>query len=163
MKERYAFDACSFIELYDRYNPNNDLHPKIWKVLDKLFEDDIIISSTEILEEIHNKDITDSLKKYKKNFKPLSREIQEKTAEILDEFPKIIKMSAKSNSNGDPFLIATAILEGCTIVTEEKPDDLRNPKSFKIPKVCTLMGIDWMNLSQFVNYIGTEKFSKIYE
>lgn len=155
MKVRYAFDACSFIELYDLYYPENPLFSKLWDVIEKLLDDEIIISSREILEEIHDTDITDKLKAHNKNFKPLSKEIQEECRAILKKYPQMIKIKSKHNSNGDPFLIATAKLEGCIIVTEEKSDDFNDPNSYKIPKVCKKLGIMCINLKQFLDIIGS--------
>ena len=159
MKVRYAFDACSFIELYDLYNPENFLFSKLWDIIEKLFEDEIIISSREILDEIHDKDITDKLKAHNTNFRPLSKEIQDICRGILEKYPQMIKIKSKHNSNGDPFLISTAVLEGCTIVTEEKFDDLKDPNSYKIPKVCNELGIQCINLKQFLDIIGSGEFS----
>ena len=57
----------------------------------------------------------------------------------------MIRISTKGSSNADPFLVATAILEGGIIVTDEK--------STGIPNVCNMEGIPYMNLNAFLNEI----------
>ena len=57
----------------------------------------------------------------------------------------MIKITTKGSSNADPFLLATAILENGTIVTDEGPSG--------IPKICNLEGIPWVNLHGFFNEI----------
>lgn len=53
-------------------------------------------------------------------------------------------MKSKKNSNGDPFLIATAIVNHGVVVTNE------GPKANGIPAVCQGIGIEYMNLSQYL-------------
>ncbi len=157
MKERYAFDTCSFIEMDRIYSPKLKSFADLWENIEELFEDGTIISSQEVFDEIHNKDMIARLKKYKENFRPLSKEIQDKAKEILQKYPKLIKILSKKNSNADPFLIATAILESCTIVTEEKINeaDRHNPNKYNIPKVCNELGINYITLNQFIKIIDS--------
>ena len=68
-------------------------------------------------------------------FLPLSKEVQLKTTEILQQFPQIIKIQTKGSSNGDPFLIATAILEDGVVVTDEGNKN-------GIPMVCESLGVE---------------------
>lgn len=73
--------------------------------------------------------------------------MQVKTTEILQQFPQIIKIQTKGNSNGDPFLIATAILENGVIVTDE------GNKNHGIPMVCESLGVPYMKLNDMLDEI----------
>ncbi len=66
---------------------------------------------------------------------------------MLGQYPNMIKIATKGSSNGDPFLIATAIIEGGVIVTNEKKNEN------KIPYVCEKMGIECTDLNGFLNEI----------
>lgn len=58
-----------------------------------------------------------------------------------------IKKNKKSSSNGDPFLIATAMCENgnAVIVTNEN-----TTKEFGIPKISSKYNINSINLRQFI-------------
>ena len=104
-----------------------------------------LLSSSEVLEELKDDDIAAWGKQRKEAILPLTFEIQKKTTEILAKYPDMIRISTKGSSNADPFLVATAILEGGIIVTDEK--------STGIPNVCNMEGIPYMNLNAFLNEI----------
>ena len=147
MMKKYVIDACALIDAAKNYNMSKKTFSNIWETLDKLVEDGRLISSTEILDELKDDDIEKWGKQHKEAFLPLSREIQEKATEILEQYPNMIKIATKGNSNGDPFLIATAIVEGGVIVTNEKKNEN------KIPYVCEKMGIEYTDLNGFLDEI----------
>ena len=93
-------------------------------------------------------------KKHKELFVPLTKEIQEKVFEVLKRYPTLIKMKSTSNSNGDPFLIATAIVNDGCIVTNERSGDEKTG-DYHIPNVCKGFGIAYMNLHAFLDLILT--------
>ena len=78
--------------------------------------------------------------------------MQEKTTEVLAQFPTMIKIRSSGNSNADPFLVATAAVQGGTIVTDEKLGDHKT-KDYKIPNVCQALDIPYMNLHTFLDQI----------
>ena len=59
----------------------------------------------------------------------------------------IIKIQTKGSSNGDPFLIATAILEDGIIVTDE------GNKNNGIPMVCESLGVEYMKLNDMLDEV----------
>ena len=143
----YVIDACSLIEAAHRYNMSKKTFAYIWGTLEKEIEKGCLISSSEIFDELKDKDLAGWAKKNRKAFLPLSWEIQQKTKEILEKYPAIIKMKSSKNSNGDPFLIATAIVYDGIIVTNE------GPKANGIPAVCQGLGVEYMNLNQYLDMI----------
>ena len=145
----FVIDACSLIEASKRYYLNKKTFESIWEKFAEMFENGTLISSSEILDEIQDDDLKEWLKDFNYAFKPLTKEIQEKVIDILNTHPEIInlKKNKKSNSNGDPFLIATAMCEygEIKVVTEEK-----NTREFGIPKIALSYGIKSITLDEFL-------------
>ena len=143
--KKYVIDACSLINASKNYNMSKKTFSRIWEIMDRLVANGELISNSEILDELKDDDISAWGKAHKQAFLPLTYEVQKKTTEILAKYPDMIKITTKGSSNADPFLLATAILENGTIVTDEGPGG--------IPKICNLEGIPWVNLNGFFNDI----------
>lgn len=145
----YVIDACALIDAAKIYPLDMETFQSIWNKISELFEQNKLISSIEILEELKDKNLVDWIKPYKNRFLPLDKNIQNRVTEILKEFPKMININKnkKSSSNGDPFLIATAIEKNGVIVTNE------NYSINKIPDVSKHFNIETINLSQFIREI----------
>lgn len=152
MDKIYVIDACALINAAQHYNMNKKSFSHIWEAIGDLIEKKRLISSSEILDELKDEELKNWAKAHKECFLPLSQDIQEKTIDVLREYPNLIKIRSTSNSNGDPFLIATAALEEGTIVTDERLGDEKT-KDIKIPNVCRAMGIPYMNLHSFLDEI----------
>lgn len=71
---------------------------------------------------------------------------------VLKKYPTLIKMKSSSNSNGDPFLVATAIVKGGLIVTNERSGDEKTG-DYHIPNVCNGFNIKYMDLHTFLDRI----------
>ena len=145
--KKYVIDACSLIDAAHSYNMKKKSFSYIWDKLGSEIDNGNLLSSIEIFDELKDKDLASWAKRYKHAFTPLTKEIQEKTVEILDKYPALIKMKSHKNSNGDPFLIATAIICDGVVVTNE------GTKSNGIPFVCQGLGIEYMNLVQYLDVI----------
>lgn len=152
MKTRYLIDTCSLIALEEHYNPNNIIFKLLWDRLHKLLESNDLLICSEVYDELKDGSIRDTLKPYSKSFIPLTKEVQERTKEILNECPGLIKLQSKGNSGADPFLLAIADLNKFTIITEEHYDVKleKDPHRYNIPKVCTQRRIKYMKLSEFL-------------
>lgn len=147
MKRVYVIDACSLINAAHNYNMSKKAFSHIWETFEEKIEMGELISSSEILAELKDEDLATWAKQHKKAFLPLSPEIQAKTKEVLKKHPAIIKMRSKKNSNGDPFLIATAVVHNGIVVTDE------STKANGIPAVCQSLGMEYMNLSKYLDVI----------
>lgn len=132
----YVIDACSLIDASKRYPINKKTFKPIWDKFAEMFEQGNLISSVEILAELQDEDLREWIPPFKYAFKPLTQEIQANAVTILREYPNIIniKKNNKASSNGDPFLIATAMCDtgNKIVVTNEK-----NNKQFGIPRICS--------------------------
>lgn len=147
MSKKYVIDACALINASKNYNMSKKAFRHIWEALNELIEKGQLISSSEVFEELKDDDLVQWAKKHKHAFLPLTKEVQEKTIEILQKFPRIIKIQTKGSSNADPFLIATAILEDGIIVTDEAN------KTNGIPMVCESLKISYMKLNDMFDEI----------
>ena len=152
MKTIYVIDACALIDAARNYNMSKKSFSHIWAALDDLIQNGELISSTEIMDELKDDDLKAWAKQHKECFLPLTRDVQAKTTEVLSQFPTLIKIRSTGNSNADPFLIATAALQGGTTVTNERLGDSKT-KDYKIPNVCQALNIPYMNLHTFLDHI----------
>lgn len=153
-KNIYAIDACALIDAAKSYNMKISIFKPIWNKLGEMFDSGTLISNSEIFDELKDEELLIWIKPYKKCFLPLDKPTQDKTTEILLKYPKIIslKKGKKGNSNGDPFLIATAIENRCIVVTDEK----WNMDGFRIPSICFKYGIECIDLFKFIEIVMNE-------
>ena len=151
MKTKYLIDTCSLISLEEHYNPNNILFRELWSRVKQLLENEELLICSEVYDELKKGVIKDIVKPYSKSFLPLTKEVQEKTKEILIDCPGLIKLQSKHNSGADPFLLAVAEINNLTIITEERYDINieKDPNNYNIPKVCNKRNINYINLSTF--------------
>lgn len=147
MSNVYVIDACSLINAAHNYNMNKKSFAHIWETFAEKIDKGELISSAEILMELKDEDLVKWAKLHKTAFIPLTQEVQLKTKEVLEKYPAIIKMRSSKNSNGDPFLIATAALYEGIVVTDE------GTKANGIPSVCQGLGIEYINLSTYLDII----------
>ena len=92
MSKKYVIDACALINASKNYNMTKKAFSHIWQAFNELVENGQLISSSEIFEELKDDDIVKWAKEHKDAFLPLSKEVQLKTTEILQQFPQIIKI-----------------------------------------------------------------------
>ena len=152
MKRIYIIDACALIDAAKEYNMSKKTFSTIWETFEELIDNGQLITSTEIQDELKDDDLITWSKKHKELFVPLTREVQEKVFEVLKKYPTLIKMKSTSNSNGDPFLVATAIINNGCIITNERPGDEKTG-DYHIPNVCKGFDIPYMNLHDFIGEI----------
>lgn len=150
--ERYAIDTCSLINAAKNYSLKKTTFSPVWEKINDLIFEGLLISTTEVKEELKDDDLVEWSKRYDQLFHPLTEEVQKKATDILRSFPTMIKMKSTGNSNADPFLIATAILERAIIVTDERPGDEKTG-DYHIPNVCRQYGIECITLNDFLDRI----------
>jgi len=151
-RPKYVVDTCSFTTLRRVYPP--DVIPGAWDAMSEMAALGIIISSHEVYLELEAQDdgVFEWAQDHKDIFLPLEAPIQLKAAEILNEYPNILDLK-QSKSSADPFLIATAIVNSCSVVTEEQPTGIGS-KKIKIPNVCRALGINCINLLDLMRAEG---------
>ena len=152
MKTVYVIDACALIDAAKEYNMSKKTFSPIWEAFDQLIRNGQLITSTEIQDELKDDDLIAWSKKHKEFFVPLTKEIQAQVFNVLKKYPTLIKMKSSSNSNGDPFLVATAIVNNGCIITNERPGDEKTG-DYHIPNVCKGFDIPHMTLHAFIDEI----------
>lgn len=151
--KRNVFDSNIFINL-ERRQPI-DIFPSLWGKIGELMEQGTIISSQEVYDEllIGSDDLGKWAENRKESFFQSSVPVQQKVREILATYRGLVEGGKKKNS-ADPFVIALADIEHCTVVTEEVRT--RNLKSPKIPDVCDIFSIECVD---FVTFAREQKLS----
>ena len=154
MNDLYVIDTCSLIDAATQYNISKKSFANIWKKFDEWIETEKLISSIAVKDELTGTDLEDLRRwagKHKIFFHPLTREVQERTKEVLLKYPHLIKIKGTGNSNADPFLVATALLRNGTIITQEKRSKSKN--ICKIPDACDGFHIPCVDLHEFLDRI----------
>lgn len=146
MEAKYVFDSNVFMNLQQRQPI--DVYPSVWEKISELMEDGTITSSQEVYEEILVGEdyLSEWAKKRSECFLPTDEETQIVVRDILSKYRGLVEGGKKKN-NADPFVIAVAKINGCTIVSEETRTN--NPNSPKIPDVCSVLGLSCINFVAF--------------
>ena len=151
--ERFSFDTSAFVEAWSRRYPIKMFAP-LWQALDSLAKDGIVFASEEVLKEIDKTD--DELKVWVAErpfiFKALTEDVQREVSNILAKHPRLVN-SNKNRSMADPWVVAHAIVERATVVTEENTIKGKRPK---IPEVCADMKIPCINILEFMERLKME-------
>lgn len=132
-KHKYTIDTCSITKLHREYP--RDVFPGAWDKVEDLAESGILISIEDVYIELEAQDdeVLEWANQYSKMFLPLDELVQIKALQVLKTHPALVDLK-KHKSSADPFVIATALIYSCIVVTEEKPSN--SPKMAKIPDVC---------------------------
>jgi hypothetical protein len=113
-----------------------------------------IRATEEVLHELDKKhDIVHAwVRERQELFVELDDDVQLAVAEIiLPSYPKLLDTRA-DRSGADPFVIALALMQDCTVVTGERSTgSLKRPN---IPDVCSDLGIDCCNLLDLIRREG---------
>ncbi|MBK6973463.1 MAG: DUF4411 family protein [Sterolibacteriaceae bacterium] len=160
----YVFDTSSLRSLQHFY-PR--VFKSIWDGLEKLVEQNCLISTREVFNELDRQAVSAEVLKWANNHKalfttPTSPELQF-VVEIfkIKHFQGLIgaQQRLKGTPVADPFVIACARINKGTVVTEEgwqygsKPLTLK-PNAAKIPNVCAHFKIPCIGLEEFMHQQG---------
>jgi predicted nucleic acid-binding protein len=145
--EFYSFDTSAIL------NGRRDLfRPKVFQTLWAQIEDAItagqIRSVDEVKRELAKRD--DDAKQWADAqpdlYVPLELPIQQSAAQILGTHPRLVGQGGK-RSAADPFVIALAMVQNGTVVTQETAKNLTSPR---IPDVCGDLGVRCVTLMEFI-------------
>lgn len=149
---KYCIDTSSILHAWvEAYPPDN--FPKLWQKVDSFISQGKLISSDEVLRELRKKH--DSAYQWAKNhtnfFVPIDDPIQKLVSDIMSQHPRLVD-TRKGRKEADPFVIAVAKLNKCTVVTNEiLTTNLRKPN---IPDVCNAMTVQCVNILQLIQAEG---------
>ncbi|MGD1061623.1 MAG: DUF4411 family protein [Terracidiphilus sp.] len=150
----YCVDTSSLIAAWQERYPIENF-PKFWDRIDGLIKEKRLISPVDVF--LETKKRSDELHGWLKGrkadvFRELDDAVQTAAASVLDRFPRLVG-DKKLSTSADPFVIALALVQGVTVVTEEKlTGSDRRPH---IPDVCAAFGVECKSL---LDMIRSEKW-----
>lgn len=149
---RYSIDTSAILDGWVRYYPP-DIFPGLWQHLDELIAGGQLIATEEVLHELKRKEdeVYAWATERDRLFVPINEGIQPAVTAILEQFEKLVDTRA-NRSGADPFVIALAQVEGCTVVTGERPTGRVDRPN--IPDVCRGLNVPWVSLLQLIRNEG---------
>ena len=145
---KYSVDTSAILDGRVRHYPP-DVFPALWTRFDELIHDGQLGAVEEVLVELERKD--DETYAWASQrasmFVPIDDEIQRAVAEILSNHPRLVD-TRKNRSGADPFVIALAKVNGCLVVTGERPTNSVDRPN--IPDVCSALGIRSLSLLELI-------------
>ncbi len=110
-------------------------------------------ATEEVLHELERKadDVFEWVKQRRELFVDIDDEIQAVVEEILKDHRKLLD-TRKNRSGADPFVVALAKINGCTVVSNERAT--HSPDRPNIPDVCTALGIRCITILDLIREQG---------
>ncbi|GAB3888761.1 DUF4411 family protein [Terrabacter terrigena] len=135
----YVWDTSALIGAWVRAYPP-DVFPALWDQIDALGAAGRLMVPEEVLEELAERD--DALHGWVKTRQstlvvPTSRAVMLEARDVLADHAELTK-TGTGRGKADPFVIATARMNGCAVVTEERGGSQQKPR---IPYVCQQRGV----------------------
>lgn len=153
-KPQYCLDTSVFIESWRQYYAP-DVFPTLWRRIARGLEAGILVSSDVVLEELSRRDddIFRWCRQFTESFIEASVDIQTRQRRIVSRFPRMVAEGKMIGSSyADPWVIATGVEAGCSIVSFERlPASSQKPK---IPYVCQELGLQHMTLLEVMQAEG---------
>ncbi len=127
---RYIIDTSSILSQKDDEPHRRTINKTLWKRIDDLIVEKRIVTCSEIIDEVNDKDLKAWFIKLNGEILPIDDEVQENVKKVVISNPQLVDFK-ENKSSGDAFLIATAMKYGLVVITEEN-----KTKQKKIPFVC---------------------------
>jgi hypothetical protein len=150
----YCVDTSSLIAAWQERYPIENF-PKFWDRVNDLIKEKRLISPVDVFFETKQRsdELHEWLKARKADvFRELDNAVQTEAANILSRFPRLVGIK-KLNTSADPFVIALALVQGVTVITEKKLTG--NDQKPHIPDVCVALGVECRNI---LDMIRSEKW-----
>ena len=139
---KYIIDSSSIFSQKDNEPHRRTVYRGLWDRIEKLIQGKEIVTSSEITDEIKDKDLESWLQNQRCVILPVDESIQQNVIRVVSMNPKLVDFK-QTKSSGDAFLIATAMEYHLTIITEENQDS-----PYKIPKVAEHMGVKAIDINE---------------
>ena len=151
---KYCLDTSVFIESWRQYYAP-DVFPTLWRRLSEGLQAGILVSSDVVLQELSRKDddIYQWCRQFPESFIEASESIQLGQQHIVSQFTRMVAEGKMIGSSyADPWVVATGIEVGCSIVSFERlPASEQKPK---IPYVCKELGVQHKTLLEVMQAEG---------
>ncbi len=163
-KIKYCLDTNILIQAWQKYY-SPKFCPEYWQVLNQLGYSGQIFIPEEVRDEILKTD--DDLAKWIKQCQiPIiktNQTVTENLTQIYAANPlhKFLVDNTKARSLADPWVIAHAITENATVVTQEIKVTAVSSKRIKIPNVCENMNVRCINDFKMIDELNIKFGCKI--
>lgn len=137
---KYIIDTSSILSQKDDEPHRRTINKTLWKCIDELISDGRIVTCSEIIEEVNDKDLKAWFIRLGGEILPIDDEVQENVKKVVTTNPQLVDFK-ENKSSGDAFLIATAMKYGLIVITEEN-----KIKQKKIPFVCKNLNIPCVDI-----------------
>ncbi len=144
----YSFDTSAFIEPWVRHYPF-DVAPSLWKRLDALAKQGVIVAASEVRHEIAKKhDVLHEWLAVRDHFfREPTTQVQHEVRAIVNTHQRLLGQT-RHWSGADAWVIAEARASGHSVVTYEQWDPAS--RSIKIPDVCHDLGVECLTFVEFM-------------
>lgn len=141
-----------------RHHPRSNF-PSLWNDIETTITRGLLIAPDEVLQELKRggDDLYDWACTQYGLFIPPDPDIQSEVSAILanpDHAKLLYTQTATNLVVADPFVIATARVHGCTVISGEALMLTPSPRKNKIPNVCADLNIPHISFVEFVKQQG---------
>lgn len=147
---KYSLDSDAIINAWRDYPIEN--FPKIWEWIEKMGNEGVLGLSEVVFKELEKggDECFDWFRKRKHAF-VVSNDatVQKELQRLVNSYSNFGLVTGKNE--GDPYVVALAIVNDCLVVTNESMSN--NMNGPKVPDVCNAEGIKWI---KFVDVIRRE-------
>lgn len=140
MVTKYIIDTSSILSQKGNEPHRRTINKTLWERIDELIQLKRIVTCSEIIEEVNDKDLKTWFIGLGGEILPIDDEVQENVKKVVTSNPQLIDFK-ENKSSGDAFLIATAMKYGLTVITEEN-----KTKQKKIPFVCQNLNVPCVDI-----------------
>ena len=155
---KYCIDTSGLTHIWRDFYPPT-IFPSLWGDIERCISDGLLIAPDEVLEELKRGD--DDLLEWAMVRADLfvrhTEDIQNIVTSILAD-PEHVKLiyskHADIYTDADPFVIATAKVHGCKVISNERLLLTPSPNITKIPNVCADLGVDHLSVLEFIQEQG---------
>lgn len=147
---KYSLDSDAAINAWRDYPIGH--FPKIWDWIEQMGRKEIVGMSEVVFKELEKggDECYAWFRERKEHFVyPNDEAVQTELERLVNSYNNFGIVTGKNE--GDPFVVALAIVKDCTVVTNESMSN--NMNGPKVPDVCRAEGIPWI---KFVDVIRTE-------
>jgi len=148
----YSIDTSALVQGWKKLYPI-DILPGLWDNIGGLI-DGGILGATQLVERELGRgadDLATWAKMKTGLFVPVDDKIQEVVKKMMQDHPNLANAVAVRN-DADPFVIALAQIQSCTVICEENKRNDRN--STKMPDLCDYFGIRCISLLELIRERG---------
>jgi len=145
---KYSIDTSAILHAWLRAYPP-EVFVGVWELIDELIDQRVLIATEEVRVELERKhdDLYEWARLRDDMFVPIDLRIQEAVQQLLRSYSRLLD-TRKNRSGADPFVIALAQIEGCTVVTNEAPTGrIEKPN---IPDVCAALGLRCISVLEMI-------------